>query len=69
MHKTGLDERLQKIRNNPSDVSYHDLETVLIDQALIITRGKGSHTVFTYPDLHGLVNRQRRHTFLGYLSP
>ena len=42
------DKRLNKIRNNPRNVSYEELRTILESYGFTFRDGKGSHTVYTH---------------------
>ena len=42
-------KRLDRIRNNPKDVSFSDLYSVLEDHDFAIRSGRGSHYVATHP--------------------
>ncbi len=41
------EKRLQKLRQNPKDVSFEDLRAVLEDYGFKLTRSSGSHHSFT----------------------
>ena len=45
---TKREKRLQKIRQNPKDVSFEDLRQVLEDYGFEYDRSKGSHFLFLY---------------------
>lgn len=42
-------KRLDRIRNNPKDVSFSELCLVLEDHGFYVGAGKGSHHVATHP--------------------
>lgn len=44
---TKREKRLQKIRNNPKNVKFKDLEALLIDFGFVFDRASGSHRLFT----------------------
>lgn len=44
------DKLRQKLRTNPTDVKYQQLETLLIRFGFVLVRVKGSHHLFHYED-------------------
>lgn len=47
---------LQNIENNPSDVTFDDLRTLLVKMGGFDCRaGKGDHVVFSHPDLQEIL--------------
>lgn len=47
---TKREKRLQKIRQNPKNVSKEILDSVLTDFGFEARKGKGSHTIYTHPN-------------------
>lgn len=48
-----LKKKIEKIRNNPRNVSQNDLISILLSLGYIDEGGKGSHTCFRHPQLPG----------------
>lgn len=48
-----LEKKIEKIRNNPRDVSSDDLISILLSLGYIDKGGKGSHTCLRHPLLPG----------------
>lgn len=53
-------KRLDRIRNNPRDVSFDDLRRVLQDQGFVLLRSRGSHQVFAVPGTNPILTIAER---------
>ena len=45
-------KKLEKFRNNPRNVRYEELESLLLSIGFEKRQGSGSHVVFSYPDCY-----------------
>lgn len=64
-------KRLEKIRQNPTNVSFDEIRTLLEDYGVIVDRASGSHYLFEYTignETRALVIPFRRRVKLAYVN-
>ncbi len=67
---TKREKRLQKIRQNPKNVRFNDLQAVLNDYGIKLIRSRGSHHTFSVKiddEVHTLVIPYRRPIRIVYI--